>query len=108
MKTRLSTDEEIATLNAAFDVEGEDISQEKMEYELDEVLKSFEKEELEAEALLAQWRGEGEFTGSLEPLRRYILARLPLFKRTEIIELLGEVNPDFYDGVVNIRPVEKL
>jgi len=111
MKIKPPTDEEIAIINAAFDAEGEDISQEEMEYDLDEVLRAFEQEEQEVKSNLAIFRNSADLTEHgeiLEPLRRYILAKLPLFKRTEIIELLSEIDPDFYDSVVNNRPVEEL
>ena len=61
------------------------------------------------EELVNNWReADGEYGEISETLRKYILDKLPLFKRTEIIELLTEVDPDFYDGVVNVRPVEEL
>jgi|GEM_PF-1626233 len=105
------TDEEVATINLDFDEDGEDISQEEVEHDLDLVLRAFEQEEKEVTANLAVYRistDHNEYGKVLEPLRKYILDRLPLFKRTEIIELLSEVDPDFYDGVVNIRLVEEL
>ena len=105
------TDEEVATINLDFDEDGEDSSQEEVEHDLDLVLRAFEQEEKEVTANLAVYRistDHNEHGKVLEPLRKYILDRLPLFKRTEIIELLSEVDPDFYDGVVNVRLVEKL
>ena len=99
------TEEEEAAINLAFDEEDEG-----EEYDLKDVFAEFEVEQERLAATLAVYRGDNHeaYYQSLEPLRQYILNHLPDFKRTEIIELLTEVDPDFYDEKHNNRPVEKL